>query len=97
MNSDKLRETLDFVKEFIKSAFSAEYNSSKIMRVEAYEKMDNFLILCFGELLGMPLPSSYYSIELLPYIAEDLTTWENRMLNRKEVLAERFGKYDWHD
>ena len=37
MNSDKLKEALDFVKEFIKSAFSAEYNSSKIMRAEAYE------------------------------------------------------------
>lgn len=95
MNNDKLRDTLDFAKGFVKGAFSAEYNSTKIMRAEAYEKMDNFIVLCFGELLGLPLPSSYYSIELLPYLAEDLTTWENRMLDRKEVLTERWGKYDW--
>ena len=95
MNSDKLKEALDFAKDFITSAFSTEYHSSKVIRAEAYEKMDNFIILCFGELLGIPLPSSYYSIELLPYLAEDLATWENRMRDRKEVLTERWGKYDW--
>lgn len=95
MDKEILTDAWDFTKEFVKGAFSADYNSSRIMRVEAYEQLDNFMILCYGELLGLPLPSSYYSIELLPYLAEDLTTWEKRMMDRKEVLSERWGKYDW--
>jgi len=95
MDNEKLKDILDFIKEFIKSAFSPKYNSTRVIQVEANEKMDDFIILCFGELLGLPLPSSYYSIELFPYLVQDIASWESRMLERKEVLIERWGKYDW--
>lgn len=95
MNNDKWKETIDFIKEFIKNAFSPKYNSTRVIQAEANEKMDNFIILCFGELIGLPLPFSYYSIELFPYLVQDIASWENRMLERKEVLNERWGKYDW--
>ena len=49
----------------------------------------------FGDLLGIPNPASYYTLELLPFLAEELEGWERRMQGRKGILAEKAGQYDF--
>lgn len=83
--------------EFLQAAFTPKgiMTAKDVLRKEAFDENDNFLLLCFGDLLGLPLPVSYYTLELLPYLAQDLEGWERRMVQRKRVLAERWGKHEW--
>jgi len=39
------------------------------------------------------IPTAYYTLEILPYIAEDLEGWERRVLNRKSVVNDRWGDF----
>jgi hypothetical protein len=44
-------------------------------------------------LLGIPIPTTYYSLELLPLIAEDLDGWQNRMISRLYIWQEKWSDY----
>lgn len=66
-----------------------------VVRKEAYDINDNLMLLLFGDFLGIPNPISYYMLELLPYMADDLVPWERRMQNRKFIIAEKAAQYDF--
>lgn len=66
-----------------------------LLEKEVYEQEDLYTLLLFSDLLGIPNPVSYYTMELLPYIAEDMANWELRMMRKGEILAERFGRHDF--
>ncbi len=83
------------INEFFGSAFDMNTKSTAFIKKEALDEMDNFMLLCYADLLGIPLPLSYYTIELLPYVADDLEGWEKRILARKSILTERWSTYDW--
>lgn len=61
---------------------------------EAADTMDQFMLLCFGDMLGVDLPTTYYALELLPYLAEDLEKWQMRMADKKSIWEEKAGKLD---
>lgn len=82
------------LKLFFKATSDFNRKSSSILKKEAHNEMDNFILLCFGDQLGIPLPTSYYALEILPYIAEDLEGWTKRMMDRKSVWGERWGDFD---
>ena len=79
----------------MKGAFDFQRKSTSFLKKEAYDAQDNFILLCFGDLLGLPLPTSYYTIELLPYLAEDLEAWERRMIRRNEIWQEKWAEFDF--
>ena len=64
-----------------------------VVRKEAYDMNDELMLLLFGDYLGIPNPVSYYMIELLPYIIQDMPGWERRMMNRSTLIAEKAGQY----
>ncbi|NOZ62551.1 MAG: hypothetical protein GXO74_12840 [Calditrichaeota bacterium] len=88
--SRQLKENFN---QFCQGLFKAQ--ATGIMAQEAADLQDMFFVLCFGDLLGIPTPTSYYTLELLPYLASELETWEQRMGRRYEVVFERFGRYDF--
>lgn len=53
------------------------------IRGEAYEAEDVFYFACFADAFGVPTPVSYYTVELLPYMAEDFEAWERRMWDKR--------------
>ncbi len=89
----KLKEFLKGLKEFLYGFFIE--SAVDLLEKEVYEQEDLYTLLLFSDLLGIPNPVSYYTLELLPYIAEDMENWEVRMLRKEEILAERFGKHDF--
>ncbi len=93
MSEDKLKKLRQNIKEFLKGAFDMEDRSKALIRKEAMDELDNFMLLCYGDLLGLPIPTSYYTLEILPYIAEDLEGWERRILSRKSVVNDRWGDF----
>jgi len=46
----------------------------------SYSREDDlFMMVCFSELLGLPHPMSYYTLELYPYYADRFHQWHKRM------------------
>jgi hypothetical protein len=43
------------------------------------QERDAFLLLTASELLGVPNPVQYYTLELYPHILEELHLWHLRM------------------
>lgn len=66
-----------------------------VVRKEAFDINDNLMLLLFGDFIGIPNPVSYYMLELLPHMADELLTWERRIQNRKYILAEKAAQYDF--
>lgn len=79
---------------FFQGAFDMQSRSRGHIENEANDTMDQFMILCFGDYLGIDLPTSYYALELLPYLAEDLESWQGRMTTKKSVWEEKAGQLD---
>jgi len=90
---EKIKKVLRAVREFLEGAMNV--SASHIIRKEACDANDNFILLLFGDLLGIPNPTSYYTLELLPYLADELEGWERRMLMRRSIIAEKIGQFDF--
>ena len=46
---------------------------------------DLFMLVVFGDLVGLPLLPPYYSIRLLPYIIPSFNTWKRRILRERDL------------
>ncbi|MDX8366938.1 cory-CC-star protein [Cytobacillus sp. IB215665] len=46
---------------------------------ELRDEDDLFILLCSSELLGVPNPIIYYTLELYPYLIENFHEWHLRM------------------
>ena len=44
-----------------------------------------FILMVFGDLLGVPILPPYYSLRLVPYIVPTLDTWRRSMLREKDL------------
>lgn len=48
--------------------------------------LDNlFMLVIFGDLVGLPLLPPYYAMRLLPYIVPSLETWKRRILRERDL------------
>ena len=44
-----------------------------------------FILIVFGDLLGIPILPPYYTLRLLPYVAPNLTGWKRTMLRERDL------------
>jgi hypothetical protein len=44
-----------------------------------------FMLVVFGDLVGLPLLPPYYSMRLLPYIIPSLEKWKRSLLREKDL------------
>ncbi len=44
-----------------------------------------FVLVSFGDLLGVPILPPYYSMRLLPFIVPLVNNWKRRMLRERDV------------
>ena len=48
--------------------------------------LDNlFMLVIFGDLIGLPLLPPYYSMRLLPHIIPSIETWKRRVLRERDL------------
>lgn len=43
-----------------------------------------FLLVTFGDLIGLPVLPPYYSLRLLPYVVPQIATWKRRLLRERD-------------
>ena len=44
-----------------------------------------FMLVVFGDLVGLPFLPPYYSMRLLPYIVPSIQTWKRGLLREKDL------------
>jgi hypothetical protein len=44
-----------------------------------------FILLVFGDLLGVPVLPPFYSMRLIPYVVPHLGTWRRSMLRERDL------------
>ena len=44
-----------------------------------------FILVSFGDLLGVPILPPYYTLRLLPYVVPQINAWRRRMLREKDL------------
>lgn len=76
----KIRKALGFYDQIISQPHKAE------IKRELRDENDLFLLMCFSELLGIPNPVSFYTLELYPYILDQFHEWHLRMGMEKSPL-----------
>ena len=55
------------------------------MRLERSHLDNLFMLVIFGDLIGLPLLPPYYSLRLLPHIVPSLQTWKRRVLRERDL------------
>ncbi len=49
-----------------------------------------FVLISFGDLLGVPILPPYYSLRLLPFIVPLINNWRRRMLRERDLIDSMF-------
>jgi len=44
-----------------------------------------FVLVVFGEFLGVPVLPPYYTLRLLPYVVPNITGWKRSMLRERDL------------
>ncbi len=45
-----------------------------------------FILITFGDLVGLPILPPYYSMRLLPFIVPEINAWRRRMSRERDYL-----------
>jgi len=78
---DKIKKAIQFYEAVISLPHKGEI--ARELRAED----DLFLLLLYSEMIGIPNPVFYYSLELYPYMIEDFHEWHLRMGMEKSPLS----------
>ena len=78
---DKLKTLVKFYEEVLSMPHRQE-----IAR-ELRNEDDLFLLLLYSEMIGIPNPVYYYTLELYPYMIESFHDWHLRMGMEKSPLS----------
>src|SRR5512136_2311151 len=44
-----------------------------------------FVLIVFGDFLGIPILSPYYTLRLLPYVVPSISSWKRTMLRERDL------------
>lgn len=45
-----------------------------------------FVLISFGDLLGVPVLPPYYSLRLLPFVVPLINNWKRRMMRERDLM-----------
>ncbi len=89
------KKAMNFLREFFSTLLRPINRTHPMVMKEASSANDAFMLLIFGDMLGIPNPASYYTLELLPYLADEIEGWQQRMMTRGTVLEEKAAQFDF--
>ncbi|MFB4169535.1 cory-CC-star protein [Virgibacillus sp. JSM 102003] len=78
---DKLKKLIEYYEEVLNMPHRQE-----IAR-ELRDQDDLFLLLLYSEMIGIPNPVYYYTLELYPYMIERFHDWHLRMGMEKSPMT----------
>lgn len=78
---DKIKKLVAYYEEILSMPHRQE-----IAR-ELRDEDDLFLLLLYSEMIGIPNPAYYYTLELYPYMIEKFHDWHLRMGMEKSPMS----------
>lgn len=83
LRTDRVQRFWQAVKEFLygMTAYEFEHEAAR-MRADL-ETL--FLLIVFGDMIGLPILPSYYSLRLLPYVVPVIERWKRRVLRERDI------------
>jgi hypothetical protein len=45
-----------------------------------------FVLVVFGDFLGIPILPPYYALQLLPYVVPSIETWKTSLLRERDLI-----------
>jgi len=61
------------------------YEMVRDIRIERSQLELLFILIVFGDFLGIPILPPYYTLRLLPYVIHQIEGWQVRMLREKDL------------
>jgi hypothetical protein len=61
------------------------YDMAMTLQKERADRETLFVLISFGDLLGVPILPPYYSLRLLPFIVPLMGTWKHRLLRERDL------------
>jgi hypothetical protein len=80
---DTFRESAEFMRGMIFGMLF--WDQVMVFRRQRADLEHLFVLISFGDLLGVPILPPYYSLRLLPYIVPMVNTWKRRMLRERDL------------
>jgi hypothetical protein len=81
--AEKINEIYDWLKGFMYGFIL--YDAVRSFRRQRADLEHLFVLISFGDLIGVPILPPYYSLRLLPYIVPLLNIWRRRMLRERDL------------
>ena len=79
----KLEGSLQVVREII---YGLLFHEIVLVTKKERGHLDNlFMLVIFGDLIGLPLLPPYYSLRLLPHIVPSFEAWKRRILRERDL------------
>ena len=63
----------------------AVYDAVVMFRKQRGDMEHLFVLIVFGDIVGVPIIPPYYTLRLLPYIVPAVEGWKRRMLREKDL------------
>jgi hypothetical protein len=80
---EKLKAVKDWVSGFMYGVML--YDAVRMFRRQRGDMEHLFVLISFGDLIGVPVLPPYYSMRLLPYIVPLIEGWRTRMLRERDL------------
>jgi hypothetical protein len=71
------------VREFLYGMFAHEHAQQALEIRASLESM--FLLVTFGDMIGVPIMPPYYGLRVLPYVAGMVQGWKRRVLRERSL------------
>lgn len=83
----KLRDQFGIYREWLGGFFYGFmfYDAVRMFRRQRADLEHLFVLISFGDLIGVPILPPYYSMRLLPHIVPMINVWKRRMLREKDL------------
>jgi hypothetical protein len=79
----RLRHPIKVVREILYGLLF--YETVLVLKKERGHLDNLFMLVIFGDMIGLPLLPPYYSLRLFPHIIPSLEKWRRRVLREKDV------------
>ena len=71
------------VREFLYGMMGFEVAQEALEQRAQLETM--FMLICFGDLVGVPILPPYYGLRLMPHVYPGIANWKRRVLRERTL------------